>query len=76
MTHQIIERVLMPQQLELLLSLLPLPFHVKHMCDSMLGYEPLKNIGYIGDACMLGSPKYLSLQIFYGAGPESCLMLQ
>lgn len=60
MPRQVIERVLMSQQLDSLLSLLPLSFEIKNMCQGMLGYEPLKNFEYLGGACMLGNPRHVT----------------
>lgn len=54
---QIIERIVMEQQLETLLLLLPLSEKTTTICKNMLGYKRLKSFFYSDGACMLGSGK-------------------
>ncbi|XP_064464144.1 uncharacterized protein LOC135375344 [Ornithodoros turicata] len=79
---QVIERVAMAQELDIVLSSTSLSRSVTDLCHSMLGYEPLKSFEYINGACMLGASKFVcsfspaesaALQQLYGTAPCSAL---
>ncbi|XP_077547929.1 uncharacterized protein LOC144160537 [Haemaphysalis longicornis] len=55
--EQIIERVVMHQELQLLLSLASFPPSVKQLCQDFLGYPRLEKAYHVGGACMFGRPK-------------------
>ncbi|KAG0434150.1 hypothetical protein HPB47_019318 [Ixodes persulcatus] len=54
---QVIERAMMAQELDLVLSHQLLPQDTKVFCKKMLGYAHIKEASYTPGACLLGSPK-------------------
>lgn len=53
---QVIERVAMAQELDMVLCSTSLSHTVRQLCHDMLGYQPLRSFNYIGGACKLGTP--------------------
>ncbi|CAN7948710.1 unnamed protein product, partial [Ixodes pacificus] len=54
--QQIVERVVAAQELQQLLTCVPLHEATKNLCQEMLGYEKVARCWYTDGACMLGSP--------------------
>ncbi|CAN7945932.1 unnamed protein product, partial [Ixodes hexagonus] len=53
---QIVERVVAAQELQQLLTCVPLHEATKTLCQEMLGYKKVARCWYTDGACMLGSP--------------------
>ncbi|XP_077551275.1 uncharacterized protein LOC144164922 [Haemaphysalis longicornis] len=70
--EQIVERVVMHQELQLLLSLASFPPSVKQLCQDFLGCPRLEKAYHVGGACMFGRPKrVLSLSSMEAASVNS-----
>lgn len=54
---QILERVTMNQQLELLLTMVTLPGNIRSLCEGMVGYRSTQNVARLGGVCLFGRPK-------------------
>ncbi|KAG0439871.1 hypothetical protein HPB47_016492 [Ixodes persulcatus] len=54
--QQIVERVVAAQELQQLLTCVPLHEATKNLCQEMLGYKKVARCWYTDGACMLGSP--------------------
>lgn len=58
---QIVERVVVCQELDLLLEVQALPKHAKDIAKKMLGDKTLQSASRIGEVCLLGTPKRFNL---------------
>ncbi|XP_049516681.1 uncharacterized protein LOC125942543 isoform X1 [Dermacentor silvarum] len=77
--EQILERVIMSQELHVLLSKLPLPSDVLNFCTTILGNPNTQHARRIGAAWMFGTPKdvvslsdqeFSCLQVYFGHVPS------
>ncbi|XP_049273313.1 uncharacterized protein LOC119399356 [Rhipicephalus sanguineus] len=58
--EQVLERVILSQELQILLSALPLPSNVLNFCTNMLGNPRTEHARRIGAAWVFGAPKDVS----------------
>ncbi|XP_042149211.1 uncharacterized protein LOC121837608 [Ixodes scapularis] len=59
--QQVVERVVMAQELELLLASHHLPNRVEKICHGFLGYMPIQNASHVEEATMLGCGRAASV---------------
>lgn len=73
MSEQILERVILSQELKLLLSSPVIPLKTKQLCHNFLHYPNVEKAQHLQGACMFGAPKEVSMVL--PAQRESCLEL-
>lgn len=61
MSEQILERVILSQELKLLLSLPVIPLKTKQLCHDFLHYPNVEKAQHLEGACMFGVPKEVSV---------------